>query len=189
MRTLQKLLAPIRRRIALLVSRAVVNLVDDSLKLQGLQVTLLADETMDGVERFQQYGFTAHPHSGAEAIALSVGGHRSHTVVIAVDDRRYRVKSLEAGEVAIYTDEGDRIHLRRGNLIEVETSTLRVNAATKVELNTPLVTTTGEIRADDDITDRVPTNAHSMSDMRSTYNTHTHPGDSGGSTGQPNQSM
>lgn len=132
-RTLQKLLAPLRRRLSLIVTRAVLTLVDDARLLQEVQVKLLADEVMDGVERFQEYGFTSVPHAGAEGVALSVGGHRSNTVVIAVDDRRYRLKGLQNGEVALYTDEdqaehGHRIVLRRGGVIEAHCAHLKLHA-------------------------------------------------------------
>lgn len=188
-RTMAKLLAPVKRRVALLASRVKLALVDDAAPIQAVQVEGLAEEVMDGAERFQNYGFTSHPLPGAEGIVLSLGGHRSHAVLIVADDRRYRI-ALEAGEVALYSDEGDSVVLRRGRVVEINTETLRVNASTAVELNTPLVTTTGQVRADLDITDQVSTGGRSMADMRSTYNTHTHPeNDSGGPTGTPNQGM
>jgi phage baseplate assembly protein V len=121
-----------------MVSRAIVNLVDDATKLQALQVTMLADETSDQVERVQKYGFTSVPHPDSEAIALAVGGSRDHVVVICVDDRRYRLKGLQSGEVAIYTDEGDSVVLKRGNVIEV-------TAATKVRIVSPLVEMSGDL--------------------------------------------
>lgn len=138
MRGMDRFLAPLKRRVMLMVGRAVVELVKDGSKLQGLQVSLLSDELRDDAERFQQYGFTSHPHPGAEAIALSVAGNRDHLVVIAVDDRRYRLMALQQGEVALYTDEGDSIVLKRGRVIEV-------TAATKVRLVTPLTEITGDL--------------------------------------------
>lgn len=190
MRAVGKLLQPIRRRISLIVTRAVVSLVDDTTTLQALQARLLAGETMDGLERFQDYGFSSHPHPGAEAIALSVGGHRSNTIIIKVDDRRYRLKALKQGEVALYTDEGDHVHLKRGRVVEIQTDTLHVKADTEVQLDTPLVWTTGQIRADLDITDQVPAGGQSMQSMRQVYNSHTHPErDNGGPTNTPNQQM
>lgn len=138
MSALQRALRPLAQRIQLMVARAVVQLVNDATKLQGLQITLLADEVRGDVERFQQYGMTSHPHPGAEAIAASVAGNRDHVVVLAVDDRRYRLTGLERGEVALYTDEGDTIVLKRGGVVEV-------TAATKVRLVTPLVECTGDV--------------------------------------------
>ncbi|MDQ9532058.1 phage baseplate assembly protein, partial [Serratia marcescens] len=45
----------INRRLRLMVDRAVVRIVTDSLGRQTLQVQSLADETNDNVERFQNY--------------------------------------------------------------------------------------------------------------------------------------
>lgn len=116
MRDLVKWLRPIERRIKQIASRAVIKLVNDGLKLQELQIVGLSGETLDGVERFQEYGFTSHPKEGAEAISLSIGGNRSHTVIVAVDDRRYRLKGLDSGEVALYDDLGQKIVLKRDRI-------------------------------------------------------------------------
>ncbi|MCU0919028.1 MAG: phage baseplate assembly protein V [Burkholderiaceae bacterium] len=181
------------QRLQLMIGRAVVLLVNDALKMQGLQVHLLADEVRDSVERFQEYGFTSHPLPGAEAIAAGVGGSRDHVVVLAVDDRRYRLRGLAQGEVAVYTDEGDKIVLRRGGVIEV-------TAAAKVRLVTPLVECTGNVTIDGtlqvdgtitsgatvtaaaDVRDQGGTK--SMAGMRNAYNAHKH-----GATPTPDQVM
>lgn len=116
---LRKLIAPLHRRIMLSIARGVVKVVDDSKGLQKVQITLLADEVADKLERVQQYGFTSKPKAGAEAVALFLGGNRDHGVVIAVDDRRYRLKGLADGEVALYTDTDSKIVLKNGGKIEV----------------------------------------------------------------------
>lgn len=134
--TFSRMMSPFTRALRGLVARAVVRRVDDGPKMQELQVGLLADELADGVERFQNYGFTAHPQPGAEGIAVFVGGDRAHGVVIAVDDRRFRLTSLEPGEVAIYTDEGDTIHLMRDRRIKVTTLHLEVDAEEDVTMTT-----------------------------------------------------
>lgn len=128
----QRLLRPLRNNLANVLSRAVVKMVDDAKKWQELQLQLGPDEVRDQVERPQQYGFTSVPLAGAEAVVAFVGGRRDHGVVLAVDDRRYRVKSLQPGEVAIYTDQGDKVVFKRGGTIEF-------TASTKVLINAPLV--------------------------------------------------
>ena len=95
-------------RLAGVVSRAVVKRVDDSKKRQIVQAGLLEGETREGLEHYQPYGFTSVPHAGAEGVALFAGGERDHGLLVAVDDRRYRLTGLENGEVALYTDEGDK---------------------------------------------------------------------------------
>lgn len=172
---LQRALRPLAQRLQLMIGRAVVLLVDDGPQLQELQVALLADEVRDKAERFQQYGFTSRPLPGAEAVAVSVAGSRDHVVVIAVDDRRYRLRALQPGEVAIYTDEGDRIVIKRGGTIEVR-------AATKVVLDTPLVQCTGDVEVAGTVTAAVDVLGGSKS-----LKTHKHTGVSTGSaqTGAP----
>lgn len=135
MNLFSKLIAPYSRRIRLMVGRGVVNIVNDALKIQGLQISLLADEVRGNVERFQEYGFTSHPHPGAEVIALSVGGSRDHCVVIKVDDRRYRLKGLAQGEMAIYSDEGDKVHLKRNKEINIHSGgKVMVDAAVLIDM-------------------------------------------------------
>lgn len=150
MQGIDRMLRPLRRGLAQLVSRAVVTLVNDATKMQTLQLSLLADEPLDGAEHWQPYGFTTVPHTGSEALVVSVGGHRAHSVVIACGDRRYRISGLKSGEVAIYTDEKDKVHLKRGRVIDIETHTLNIKAVQEVNFDTPVINTTGKIVSDGD---------------------------------------
>jgi phage baseplate assembly protein V len=122
-----------------MLARGVVALVDAAKKLQGLQVRLMAGEVKDGVEHAEPYGFTSNPHAGAEAFVGFIGGDRSHAVAFVVCDRAARLQGLQSGEVAIYTDEGDCLVLKRGRVAELTTGTFRVNASEGVEFNTPMV--------------------------------------------------
>lgn len=132
-------LAPMRRKISLMLGRAVIKLVNDARAVQTNQLSILKDEVRDDVERFQEYGFTSVPLPGCEAMVGFFGGDRNHGIVFATEDRRYRLKGLEGGEVALYTDEGDKIHFKRGNIIEIQTKTLIVNAETEVQVLSPSV--------------------------------------------------
>ncbi|MGC3891291.1 phage baseplate assembly protein V [Pseudomonas urmiensis] len=143
------------------ITRGVVALVDAGRKLQGLQMRLTADEVKDGMEHFEPYGFTSNPQAGAEGLAAFLNGDRSHGVVICVSDRRFRLQGLESGEVALYTDEGDFLHFKRGRVIEVETAIFKVKAATAVEFDTPVIRTTGLIESEgDQIAAGVSTSLH-----------------------------
>ncbi|HEV7283965.1 MAG TPA: phage baseplate assembly protein V [Kaistia sp.] len=127
------------QRIHLIVARAEVGATFDAAMMQTAQVHLCADEVKDGVERFQQYGFTSVPHSGAEGVCLFVSGNHDHGILIAVDDRRYRLKGLADGEVALYTDEdqggGHRIVLRRDRKIEVSAMQLEIKVDQELVLD------------------------------------------------------
>lgn len=119
----------------------------------------LKDEPIRGAELMQHYGFTATPPAGFMYVAVPVGGKTAHSVMVATEHGTYRMKGLKTGEVALYTDEGDSIVLKRGRLIEVTTQTLRintevmeVNAATKIDLNTPMVTASHQLTVQENIT-------------------------------------
>lgn len=109
----RRLIAPLANRVRLIVSRGVVGLVDDSFKMQALQVELHEEEIHDGVERFEDYGITSHPFKDAEVLYLSVGGNRSAGVVVRVADRRHRPKDMAEGDMCLYTDKGERVYLNR----------------------------------------------------------------------------
>jgi phage baseplate assembly protein V len=99
-----------------MIGRGVVKIVNAALKMQGLQVSLLAGELKGGLEHFEPYGLTANPQPGAEAVVLFPGGDRSHGIVIGVADRRYRLRGLAGGEVALYDDLGHIIKLGRSGI-------------------------------------------------------------------------
>ena len=133
--------------IANMLARGAVALGNSASKLQSLQLRLLAGEVKDNMEHLEPYGFTACPQPGAEALAAFIGGDRSHGVVIVVADRRFRLQGLKPGEVALYTDEGDFIHFKRGRIIDIETVTLNIKATDSVNFDTPLITSTGRIES------------------------------------------
>jgi phage baseplate assembly protein V len=212
---MKKFIRPLRDRVLLSISRAVVETIKDSGGIQTMQVSLLADEVQDDVERFQNYGLTSHPPKQSEGIMVCPGGDRSHGILIAVDNRQYRLKGLAEGEVALYTDEGDYIKLKRGNEIEISTHKLTVNATTEINMTAPTVKVNasglfevtcpgssfiGPVAVTGGIssigggggitsTGQVSDHTGSMDQMRSTYNGHAHNDPQGGTTGGPNNSM
>lgn len=139
-------------RIRRIVTRVVVQLVKDDPQMQALQLQAYEGLVRDMVERFQNYGLTSVPLDGAEGIALTVGGSTNHMVVICVDDRRYRLKGLVAGEVALYDDLGQCVHLTRAGIV-VKGGGLPVTIT-----DTPKVT----LDADVDITGNLQVNGASV---------------------------
>ncbi|WVR18342.1 baseplate assembly protein V [Bordetella phage PY223] len=182
---LQKMVAPLHRRVMLAIGRAVLNAVYDGSPVQLVQASMLSGEVRDKMERMAEYGFTSVPLDGAQAVAVFVGGERGHGVVIATGDSRYRKTGMQPGEVALYTNEGAFIHMKNGRVIEMDCDELVVKAGTRVRFETPRVESTG------DIIDNADTNARTMKGMRDRYNVHTHNENnvSGGPTGAPNQGM
>lgn len=148
---LSRWIAPLKNRVANMVARAVVSAVDDAKKIQIVQLDLLEGETRDEIERLQNYGFTSNPRTGAEAAVIFVGGRRDHGLAIAVDDRRYRLKNLESGEVAVYNDTGAKIVFKANGDIELTPKPgQKVKVASNVEI-TGDVSATGTITGTTDV--------------------------------------
>lgn len=138
-RVLTALLRPLVRRLSMMLARGTVAMATATTKLQGLQMRLLAGEVKDGMEHFEAFGFTSNPLPGAEGIAIFFDGDRSHGVVICAADRRYRLKGLQPGEVAIYNaDDADpagcHIVLKRNNVIEVRAKNIDFKATENLRL-------------------------------------------------------
>lgn len=167
------MLRPLRNRVYMMISRVVIEATKDNEGMQTLKLSALADEERDDIERFQNYGFTSVPKEGAEGIVICPQGNREHMIVIVVDDRRFRFKAMAEGEVAMYTDEGDAIHIKRGGNIEIL-------AAATVKVKSPVVElgeTATEALVKGDI-------------FKTLFNSHTHIGSAPGNlTTGPVQSM
>lgn len=110
--------------------RGVLNLVKSTPNIQLVQVSGLADETLQDAELIQQFGYTSVPPSGTQAVILPLGGKTSHAIVIATENGAFRVKGLNDGEVAIYDSSGSTITLKNGRLVEIDCDTLKINCQT-----------------------------------------------------------
>lgn len=123
-----RMMAPIARRVRLMIARAVVTAIDDTGKIQTAQVKLLDGEVRDGIEILHQYGFTSIPHGKPESLYFSAGGDRDHGVMICVADRQFRLKSIAPGEVALYDDLDQKVHLTRDGIVVYTPLKCRVDA-------------------------------------------------------------
>jgi phage gp45-like len=111
--------------------------------LRRAQVRVDDAEIRDETPLVGLYGFSSRPLPGATGVMLFPFGDRSKGLIIAHNDARYQFE-LKEGELAIHTDEGDFVHFRRGG-------TIAIKAATKIEIDAPLITTTGRIEAAGDV--------------------------------------
>lgn len=180
-RGMNRMLKPVKNRVANMVARAVVKLVTEATKLQSVQLEIQDNEIRGNVERFQQYGFSSKPLAGAEAVVVFVGGGRDHALVTNVDDRRYRPKFLVDGEAVVYNHQGDYVHVKADG-------TIKVVAATRVDIECPLVRMSGDLEVKGDITDRYEEQNGTIHGMRTIYNHHTH-NETQTVTNEPNQQM
>ncbi|WP_076735025.1 phage baseplate assembly protein V [Cronobacter sakazakii] len=175
--------------------RGVITRVNSAGSAQTIQGKGLGPEALQDIELFQHYGFTSNPLPGTMAVVLPINGKTSHGIVIATEHGRYRLKELKPGEVALYTDEGCNIVLKRGKIIEancddfivnaknkysVNTADYDVNATNKANFDTPL------LKATNDLADGTST----LNKVRETYDDHDHEhGGDAGTTDKPNQLM
>ncbi|MCL2430287.1 MAG: phage baseplate assembly protein V [Alphaproteobacteria bacterium] len=126
----------IHQRVMNMIARGRLAASNDDEGMQFVDLSLLRGESKARVERFQTYGFSSHAPRGSEVIALFLGGSRDHGVVLAIDNRRSRIRGQREGEVAMYTDEGDYLVLRRGNSAQLRTKFLDVKAEDEFVLET-----------------------------------------------------
>lgn len=99
---INKIIEPHVRSMRLMIGRVVVDLVNDSTGIQTIQSSAMFGEVTE-LERIQNYGFTSNPVSqSAEGIAVYAGGNREHGIIIALDDRTFRLKGLAPGQSALY---------------------------------------------------------------------------------------
>jgi phage baseplate assembly protein V len=116
---LVRFVEPLTRTLRLMVSKAVVDTVDDSGAMQVLNVIVSRDEVADEVERIQPMGLTSVPPEGAEALTVLVNGERQHMVCIAVDSAASRPTGLAAGEVCVYRNPNNKIIFKANGDVEV----------------------------------------------------------------------
>lgn len=164
----RKAVAPQSRRIENMLARGTLTALNRARKMQRIQAKLLGGESKQSMEFFEQYGITSAPHDGAELLAAFMDGDRSHGVVICVADRRYRLL-VEQGEVAIYDDQEQCVHLTRtGIVIEGKGFPIALKSTEKVLVDSPMLECTGDIK------DNCETTGLTMQAMRTKYNTHVH---------------
>jgi phage baseplate assembly protein V len=162
-----------------MVSRGVIAQSDDEPGMQQIQISLLHDEAKVAVERMQNYGFSSNAPADSEVLCVFIGGGRDHGVIVATDDRATRLTGLGPGEVAIYTDEGDSIVLKRDNTVEVTCKKLVINSEDRIEIKTKELAIEAEdgvkIKADVEIDG----NLHSTGDITADGSISGRPRDAG----------
>jgi len=96
--------------------------------VQKVRVEVFDDQTRDGVERWQDYGFAGNPGDG-QGLVIEAGGH---TVVLRMDRAGERPQ-LDAYEVAVWHKDGHHVILKAGRQVEVVADQVTVKANMRVE--------------------------------------------------------
>lgn len=151
-------------------------------KVQTARIEALENDVKDAVERWQDYGFACNAVEG-QGLVLNAGGH---TIILRMDRIAERPQ-LAAHEVSVWHKESHNITLRDGKVIEVNCDTFRLNAAVKVELNTPTVAMSAKATVGDTLGVTGKTTTGSLASAGKEMDAHTHPDlSSGGNTGPNN---
>ncbi len=133
----------VKKKIYLLIGRAILTAVNNDEKTQKVQVTALKDETISDIERMQEYGFETYPKTGtAEAVVLFQNGNRDQGLVVCVHDKDKRPTDLTEGNVRMYdwnnnkitlTNDGITIEDKNSNKIEMKSGEINITG-TKINL-------------------------------------------------------
>ncbi len=114
-------LESIKRRIQALFNTGILKAYneeppdrDGRPSLPEIQFESLDGEIRDKRENITPYGFTHWPKPNtAEPLLFAENGEKAHTVTVLISDRWNRFKLGAEGEVAIYDDKGQVIHLSK----------------------------------------------------------------------------
>ena len=114
------LTAKMKTKIFSLLGRGIVKLINAGAGTQTVQLVGLAGENLTDIERMEEYGFTSYPEEDSEAVIASLNGNRDESVVLCINDRRYRPKDLGKGDVVVYNKTGSKITLKDNGDVEIE---------------------------------------------------------------------
>jgi phage gp45-like len=105
-------------------ARIVVTSINDKTLMQSMGGNMMkGEQTSQNVEAPQNYGFTSVVHDAekdqqsgkvtgsAEGFIQFMGGNRTFPVCSVMDDRRHRLKELDAGDVAMFRGKDDQLQL------------------------------------------------------------------------------
>ena len=122
----ERILAPIKHKIFLLVGKAILTAVnnegktgfhDSGTRANPQRVSMNWFGQLTDIERAQPYGFETYPKADtAKAILLSLDGSRSNAFVIMVQDDEYRPTDLVEGAVCVYDKDDARIQCSDGKV-------------------------------------------------------------------------
>jgi len=111
-----------KKQLSSVITRAVVQTIDQDGGKMFVQITGRANQVREGVEHLQQYGFRSKPLVGSRGIAACVGGKLNNSSVIVVDDKRF-------GDLPEYEDEESRQYDNQGGHHRIFNNTHRMQSS------------------------------------------------------------
>jgi phage baseplate assembly protein V len=119
--------------------RGVMRGITRTTQVQRARFGGLAGEELADAEVMQHFGFSSAIPEGADVIVVPVGGRTAQSVVIASELGSVRIQLGATGETVIYSQWGDRVHLRQDRSILIQ-------AAGQVNVQAPLATFSGNVQ-------------------------------------------
>jgi len=105
------------------VERCEASVTNDSGNMQLVKVEIHATDVSEDVENYQQYGLAGNVGSGS-ALVFSINGTR---FVLGLNKLEGRPGELAAGEVMLWSEFGQKVHLKDDGNIEITASETVVN--------------------------------------------------------------
>ncbi len=154
----------LRSRLVYALGLGRTRFIDDSGSVQTAQVVFQAHDrarrVTNNVPVIAHYGLTSRPPANSDAVAVFLEGDPSSGLVIATNHQTYRLRNLGEGEVALYDQWGNVVHLTEGQIT--------LKHATKVRVESPRLEVTG------DVVDRCDEQPATLADLREDYQGHRH---------------
>jgi phage baseplate assembly protein V len=151
-----------------LANIGVVQSANDTGEVQTVTVITADGALRADVEVMQMYGFASlAPANGAICLLIAVGGDPANLRALPVATPAARFGGMAPGDTCVYAQDGSRIHIKQGGVIEIW-------AGASLTINAAEVTMTGTLNV---VTDVVISGG--------SYIRHTHADAQGGETGPP----
>lgn len=103
-----------------MVRRVTLKNIKDTGQTQTASIEVADGIYRDDVEILQPFGFSSHAsEDGALALVLAVGGDEGDQVVLPIGNPSKRMGGLQPGESGIHNEDGDKIVLTKGGVIQI----------------------------------------------------------------------
>ena len=110
-------LKPLVSRIKGIVTKGILESVNDETDIQLVKYTGVADEVVSGAERMQPAGVATNPKPGASLLTLANLGSKDHPVVVCIDNAEFRPKVENPGDSVYYDEWGNTIKMTEAGIV------------------------------------------------------------------------
>lgn len=100
--------------MAELIERATLTARDEDSGTRLVQCSFAGGYQRSKLEHVEPYGFTSEPFKDGEtdAVVVNLNENKSHSLVVMINDHRYRLTSLQDGEVCMYDNKQRHVYLK-----------------------------------------------------------------------------